>query len=59
MHLSEVMIPPLMSSTLNVEDVKAIGTGNVKNSTESTSGRPAKDEGELSDKTIKNKESMN
>jgi len=60
MHLSEVMIPPLMSSTLNVEDVKAIGSGNVKsNSSDSTGGRPAKDTDELSDKTIKNKESMN
>lgn len=67
MHLSEIMIPPLMSSTLNVQDVQAIGSGKAKSdanssgnnsSGESTGGRPAKEEGELSDKTIKNKESM-
>lgn len=67
MHLSELMIPPLMSSTLNMEDLK----GNSSKSTTSTSqkstgtstsgngaGRPEKPDDQKSEKTIKNKESM-
>ena len=63
--LSEVMIPPMMSSTIGSEDIQALGkrnksgNGNSQNNTEENSvGRPAKDETELSDKTIANKESM-
>ena len=66
MNLSELMIPPLMSSTMSSQDVlgrranseqaktqKAIG------SDEKASGRPEKEDAEKSDKTIANKESMN
>ena len=66
LKLHEIMIPPLMSSTMSSEDVlgrransdqaktqKAIG-GNEK-----TAGRPEKQDSEKSDKTIANKESMN
>ncbi len=59
LNLSEIMIPPLMSSTLNAEDVKNLGNGkqNNGNKTEETVGRPKKEESELAEKTIKNKES--
>ena len=67
LHLSEIMIPPLMSSTLNGEDIlgnKNKGTnGNSQNKTGSSSekgaGRPEKPDTEKSDKTIQNKQSMN
>lgn len=60
LHLSEIMIPPLMSSTLTAEDVQNLGNSNKTNTNENqnSSGRPSKEEGELSDKTIQNKESM-
>ncbi len=64
MHLSEIMIPPLMSSTMNMEDLK--GKNNQAQSSNSqqnkvssgNSGRPEKSDSEKSDKTIQNKESM-
>ena len=52
LHLSEVMIPPLMSSTMSSEDV----LGNKLDSGEA--GRPEKAESEKSEKTIQNNESM-
>ena len=65
LHLSEIMIPPLMSSTMSSEDV----LGNKKSATSSNSnssstsgnavGRPEKADSEKSEKTIQNKESMN
>lgn len=68
LHLSEVMIPPLMSSTLNGEDVlgktNKDGKNNTQNKSEgkstnqATPGRKEKPDEEKSDKTIKNKESM-
>ena len=72
LNLSEIMIPPLMSSTMSSEDVlgKSNQTGQSKSqnnsgsSTKSTgtseksAGRPEKADGEKSEKTIKNKESM-
>ena len=67
LHLSQIMIPPLMSSTLNGEDI--LGTkeksnnSNSQNTTVSTetkqTGRPEKADSEKSDKTIQNRESMN
>ena len=64
LHLSEVMLPPLMSSTLNAEDV----LGKKEQSNASTSqkntepkgeaGRPEKPDDQKSDKTIANRESM-
>lgn len=60
LHLSEIMIPPLMSSTLNAEDVQTLGNSRKVNQdkTDNPSGRPSKEESELSEKTIQNKESM-
>jgi hypothetical protein len=63
LHLSEIMIPPLMSSTLNGEDV--LGKKNSEGSSktqkveeEKKAGRPEKPDDQKSDKTIANKESM-
>ena len=47
LHLSEIMIPPLMSSTMNMQDLN-----------EKSAGRPEKPNDQKSDKTIQNKESM-
>jgi hypothetical protein len=63
LNLSEIMIPPLMSSTLNMEDLKGrnnkTNTAQNQNKTESgQSGRPEKPDDEKSDKTLANKESM-
>lgn len=67
LKLQEVMIPPLMSSTLNGEDVLGIKSRNSASSgsskttttkTESTGGRPEKPDDQKSEKTIQNKESM-
>lgn len=65
LHLQEIMIPPLMSSTLNGEDV--LGGRNKNNDTKTqsnqtgnggTAGRPEKADDQKSAKTIANKESM-
>lgn len=63
LHLSEVMLPPLMSSTLNAEDVLGnkgkSNTSTSQNKTESgETGRPELPDDQKSDKTIANKESM-
>ena len=71
LRLSEIMIPPLMSSTLSSEDILGKNNENAqkktqtksesssKSSTETKSaGRPEKTDGEKSEKTIQNKESM-
>ena len=62
--LSELMIPPMMSSTIGSEDIQNLGKKNKTNepnqqgNTEGTTGRPQKESTELSDKTIQNRESM-
>ena len=60
LHLSEIMIPPLMSSTLNGEDI--LGNKNsstsLKNQDNNEAGRPEKADDEKSEKTIANRESM-
>jgi len=63
--LSEVMIPPMMSSTIGSEDIQNLGKINKSangnqhtNTEESTGGRPKKEETQVSDKTIANRESM-
>lgn len=69
LHLTEIMIPPLMSSTMSSQDI--LGTRNQstqkqnqnnieagKNSETKEVGRPQKSDNEKSDKTIANKESM-
>jgi hypothetical protein len=72
LHLSEVMIPPLMSSTMNLQDLKGNGeqgknneSGNSKTqkpvegaTSDKKAGRPEKADGQKSEKTIQNKESM-
>ena len=63
LHLSEVMLPPLMSSTLNAEDVlgnkgKSNTSTSQGNTEEGKAGRPELPDDKKSDKTIANKESM-
>ena len=58
------MIPPMMSSTIGSEDIQNLGKKNQsgqsgnQNTSEGQTGRPAKEETELSDKTIANRESQ-
>ena len=73
LHLSEIMIPPLMSSTLNGQDIlgksdKSTGSKSQTNTgaqktaaagTEKKAGRPETPDDKKSNKTIQNKESMN
>lgn len=74
LKLSEIMIPPLMSSTLNADSI--LGTNNQNNNSKNQktseeiksttktvktgdgAGRPEKADSEKSEKTIQNKESM-
>ena len=72
LHLSEIMIPPLMSSTMRGEDILGAKGNSQKSGTNATSkekaaaagattkeaGRPEKPDDQKSDKTIKNKEAM-
>lgn len=65
LHLSEIMIPPLMSSTMSMEDLKGKTekpqNNKTQNKTEGNSGsagRPEKPDDQKSEKTIQNKESM-
>ena len=59
LDLPRLMIPPLMSSTMNGEDI--LGTreqSRQSNSENNLAGRPEKPDDEKSDKTIQNRESM-
>jgi len=47
------MLPPLQSSTLNAEGLKALGPDNKGNG---KTGRPKKEDSEKAPKTIKNEE---
>ena len=60
LHLSEVMIPPLMSSTMSSEDLLGKSTQTTGSTTKETveAGRPEKSEDQKSEKTIANQESM-
>lgn len=70
LHLSEIMIPPLMSSTLSSEDIlgkkdstqtsKSQNTSGTQKASAETkaAGRPEKADDQKSEKTIQNKESM-
>ena len=68
LHLSEIMIPPLMSSTMNMEDLKGKTDETSTNKTQKkvegqkkeagAAGRPEKQDDQKSEKTIQNKESM-
>ena len=53
LNLSDIMIPPMMSSTMSGSVEKEAAT-----TEESSPGRPALDDSEKSDKTIANNESM-
>ena len=68
LHLSEVMIPPVMSSTMKMEDLKGGGNSNQTQTNKSqtkiggqtsdkSAGRPEKPDSEKSEKTIQNIES--
>ena len=67
LHLSEIMIPPLMSSTLSGEDILGRSSSSSNSSSSNNksggetkqTGRPAKEDGEKAEKTIQNQESMN
>lgn len=67
LKLNEIMIPPLMSSTMSSQDVlgrtgnsnKAETQKGIEGEGTKTAGRPEKKDTEKSDKTIANKESMN
>ena len=52
LHLSEIMIPPLMSSTLSGEDILGAKQTNTASNKSSEGGRPEKPETEKSEKTI-------
>jgi hypothetical protein len=71
LHLSEIMIPPLMSSTLNGEDIlgnkdkpadtksqKSTGGKAAPIKEEKQTGRPAKPDDQKSEKTLANKEAL-
>lgn len=61
LNLPSIMIPPLMSSTMNIDTIKEVGskgTGATKGNSDGEVGRPEKDDTEKSDKTIANRESM-
>lgn len=55
-HLYDVMIPPLMSSTMSSEDI--LGKKTASTDSDGEVGRPEKKDSEKSEKTIQNKESM-
>ena len=59
LHLSEIMIPPLMSSTFSSEDILGNKGTTQTGSSSGEAGRPEKADSEKSTKTIQNKESMN
>ena len=59
--LSTVFIPPLMSSTMNSDTLKSVGSKRIDTNTTNGNGevgRNEKEDSEKSDKTIANKESM-
>ena len=63
MHLSEIMIPPMMSSTMSMNDLKGKNDKTSSQKSQQTisdqnTGRPEKPDSEKSEKTIQNKESM-
>lgn len=54
LHLSELMLPPMQSSTMNAESLQALGGGNTGNG---KTGRPKKADDQKAEKTILNEES--
>ena len=63
LHLTELMLPNLMSSTMSLDDLLAKKNQETSNKNQNTSGgqevgRPEKSDDQKSEKTIQNKESM-
>ena len=69
LNLSEIMIPPLLSSTMSGQDIglgnkdkstssNSQSTGGSKSNTSGNTGRPEKADDQKSQKTIQNRESM-
>jgi hypothetical protein len=65
LHLTDIMIPPLMSSVMSSESIlgkeEQSGNGNSESNVEgenSGAGRPEKEDSEKSEKTLQNEESM-
>lgn len=59
--LNDIMVPPLMSSTMSSKDVldkNNSSSGSKNQDNNEGAGRPSKDDSEKSDKTIQNNESM-
>lgn len=58
LHLSEIMLPPLISSTMSMTDLQNLGNNKQtsQNKSDNSPGRPEKEKSELSEKTIQNKE---
>lgn len=54
LHLSELMVPPMQSSTTNAESIQALGNSNTGNG---KTGRPKKEDDQKAEKTILNEES--
>ena len=59
LSLAEVFIPPMQSSTMNAESLKVAGRGKDANPEKEGAGRKELPDDQKSEKTIKNKESMN
>jgi hypothetical protein len=57
LNLSSIMIPPLMSSTMNAESLGSV-TGKDSGESQEGAGRPEKSDSEKSEKTAANLESM-
>jgi len=60
LHLSEIMIPNMMSSTMNAQVLadKRAANKNSSGNEQKSAGRPEKENDQKSDKTIANRESM-
>ena len=59
LDLTSLFIPPLSSNTMNSDALKTAKGGTNKDSEDSKPGRKEKEDGEKSEKTIANRESMN
>ena len=57
LNLPALMIPPLMSSTMNGEDVLGKKDKTNQSNSQNEAGRPEKPDNEKSEKTLKNLES--
>lgn len=58
LHLQDIMIPPLMSSTMSSKNLGNTSQSSTAQNQDNTGGRPEKSDEEKSDKTLANRESM-